>query len=151
MFRLLSAAVAVALLGGYGFADDKKPVEDKPAEKKDEKKLSGVWMKEADGLTLIFDFTKKDELVMTVAAGENGLLITSKLTTDKDGRVKAKATKVETKGEFPVKLMDDYECSFNIVIDGKTAKISDFKASEHEEQGKGAVEGDYTKQEKKEK
>lgn len=152
MFRLLLAAVAVALLGGVGFADDKKPVEKKDSkEAPKEVALTGVWMKEADGMSIIMDFTKKDVLVLTVAAGESGLIVTSKLTAEKDGRVKAKATKVEKKGDFPVTVADDYECSFKLVVDGKTAKLSDYKASEHEEQAKGAMEGEYAKQDKKDK
>jgi hypothetical protein len=136
--------VAVALVGGGLRADDVKK-----DEKKDELKLAGVWVKEVDSLPLQFDFSKKDVLVVTVGTNENGLVINSKLTVDKDNKVTAKATKIETKGDFPIKLRDDYEFSFKIKIDGKTAKISDFTANEHEEQGKGAVEGEYTKKEDK--
>jgi hypothetical protein len=144
MFRPLFALAAVALLGGGLIADEKK-------EPKKDATPTGVWMKESDGLTLILDFTKADVLTVTVAAGENSLIITNKMTVEKDGTIKGKMTKSETKGEFPVMLKDGYEMSFKFKVDGKTAKLSDFTASEHEEQGKGATEGEYSLQEKKDK
>lgn len=146
MFRLFAAAAAVALAAGCLTADDKKP-----ADKKDETKLAGVWVREVDGLELKMDFSKKDVLVVTAGQGDNALVITSKLTVEKDGKIKAKATKVEVKGEFPVRVADDYEFGFKIKIDGKKATVSDYTASENEEQAKGAVEGEYTLQEKQDK
>lgn len=140
MFRLLSAAFAVALVGGLGFADDKKP-----AEKKPDLKLGGVWVKQVEGAELTFDFTTKDQLKVTVSAGEAALIINTKLTADKDGKITAKASKIETKGEFPFQPREDYEFSFKIKVDGMTASVSDFTSNENEEQGKQVVEGDYEK------
>jgi hypothetical protein len=142
MFRLLSAVAVAALLGGVSLADDKK--DDKKATK-----LEGVWLKEGDQITLIFDFSKPDVLVVTAAAGDNALIITNKTTVEKDGTVKAKMTKNEVKGDFPFKPMDGYEFAFKIKIDGKTAKVSDYTANEGEDQGKAVVEGEYKMQEKK--
>jgi hypothetical protein len=149
MFRLLSAALVLALLGGINLADDKKPDENKAEVKKDEVKLAGIWNKEVEGLNLQFDFTTKDVLTLKAGAGENGLIITTKTSVDKDGRITAKSTKVEIKGEFPVKPSDKYEFSFKLKVDGKKATISDFKANENEEEAKHAVEGEYTLKEDK--
>jgi len=140
---LLALAVAFA---AFGFASaDKIKAEDKKDEKKDEAKgPSGIWTKDLDGgATVKLDFTKKDTVLVIVSIGEAKLTITSDLTVDKDGKYTAKAKKVEKKGDFPVDLKDKYECGFKLKIDGKTAKLSDFTANDHEEEGKGAMEGEY--------
>ncbi len=147
MTRLLTAVLAVAVVAGFGSirAEDKK-------EPKDEKgKPAGVWAKEADGLKLVFDFGKPDAVTLIAAAGENSLTITGKYTVDKEGLIKVKSDKIEVKGEFPVKPKDSYTFEFKLKVDGKKAKISDFDASESADEAKGAVEGEYTKEEKKDK
>lgn len=144
MTRLLTALLAVALFAGLGSisAEDKKDDKAKP---------TGVWSKEADGLKLTFDFTKADVLVLVAAAGENSLTVTGKYTVDKDGLIKVKSDKIEVKGEFPVKPKDGYTFQFKLKVDGKTAKLSDFDASESADEAKPAVEGEYAKAEKKDK
>ena len=147
MTRLLTAVLAVAVFAGFGSirAEDKK-------EAKDEKgKPAGVWAKEADGLKLTFDFGKPDVVTLIAAAGENSLTITGKYTMGKDGLIKMKSDKIEVKGEFPVKPKDGYTFEFKLKVDGKKAKLTDFDASESAEEAKGAVEGEYTKEEKKDK
>ena len=144
MTRLLTALLAVALFAGLGSisAEDKKDDKSKP---------TGAWSKEADGLKLTFDFAKADVLVLVAAAGENSLTVTGKYTVDKDGLIKVKSDKIEVKGEFPVKPKDGYTFQFKLKVDGKIANLSDFDASESADEAKPAVEGEYAKQEKKDK
>ncbi len=142
MTRWLFALLAVAFVGLNLVAEDKKE------EKKDVP--TGQWTRELEsGAELKLDFTKKDELKMTVAAGDASLVITTKIKIDKDGTIKATTTNVEKKGDFPVEVKKDFECSFKIKFDGKTAKVTDYTANENEDQGKGAVEGEYKKVEDK--
>ncbi len=136
-------ALIVCCVFGVALSAQDKKAEDKKVE--EGKVPTGVWEKEQDGFELKLDFTKKDVLTITVMNGDNGLVITSKLTPTKEGGWKAKATKIEVKGDFPVHLSDDYECGFVFKIDGDSAKLSDFTASEGEEQGAQVVEGEYTK------
>ncbi len=144
MTRLLTALLAVALFAGLGSirAEDKKDDKAKP---------TGVWSKETDGLKLTFDFTKADLLVLVAAAGENSLTVTGKYTVDKDGLIKVTSNKIDVKGEFPVKPKDGYTFQFKLKIDGKTAKLSDFDANESAEEARPVAEGEYTKEEKKDK
>jgi len=158
MSRLLSALVAVVLVGGLAFAEDKKPVEVKKAEDKkpaDDKKAdapTGVWAKKTDeGLTLQLDFTKKDVLVVTAMIEDKKLIMTTALTAGKDGKWTAKMTKAETKGDFPFMPTDKYEFSFKVKVEKDKATLSDYSANEHEEEAKGVVEGDYKKVEEKKK
>ena len=147
MIRLLTALLAAALFAGLA------PVraEDKKDPKDDKSKPTGVWAKEADGLKLTFDFSKPDVVIVIAASGENSLTLTSKYKVEKDGLIKATTTKIEVKGEFPVKPKDDYTFEFKVKVDGKKAKISDFGASEDADKAKEVVEGEYTKDEKEEK
>ena len=148
MIRLLWAVAAVLFVGGYASAaDEKKPDDKKP----DEKGLpTGVWSKKTEeGLTIQLDFTTKDTLVVTNMVGDKKLIITCKLTADKDGKLKATATKVENKDDFPVTVSDKFEFSFKMKVEKDKATMSDFKANEHEDEAKGVVEGEYKKKEDK--
>jgi len=147
MTRLLTALLALALVAGFGSirAEDKK-------DPKDEKgKPTGIWSKEADGLKLTFDFSKPDVLTLIAAAGENSMTVTGKYTVEKDGLIKVKSNKITVMGEFPVKPKDGYTFEFKVKVDGKKAKLTDFDASEGADEAKGAVEGEYTLEEKKDK
>jgi hypothetical protein len=145
MARLLSALVAVLLVGGWAVAEDKKPADDKKADAP-----TGVWVKKTDeGLTLQLDFTTKDVLVTTVTVEDKKLVITSKLTAGKDGKWTAKATKVENKNDFPVTPKDEYEFSFKLKVGKDTVKVSDFEANENNEEAKPVVEGEYKRREDK--
>ena len=145
MTRLFAALIAAALFAGFA------PVraEDKKDPKDDKSKPTGVWVKESDGLKLSFDFSKPDVVIVTAAIGENALVVTSKYKMEKDGLIKAATTKIEVKGEFPVKPKDGYNFEFQIKIDGKKAKITDFDANEEAAKGKEVIEGEYEKEEKK--
>jgi hypothetical protein len=150
MSRWLFALLATMFVALPLLAEDKK--EEKKEEKKEDKKdvPTGQWTREIEGgAELKLDFTKKDEMKMTVSANGASLLIEAKYKLEKDGTVKATATKVEKMGDFPVDIKKDFECSFKIKIDGKTAKVSDYTANDSEEQGKHAVEGEYKKVEDK--
>jgi hypothetical protein len=148
MARLLSALVAVVLLGGFAPAEDKKADDKKADDKKGAP--SGVWTKKTDeGLTLQLDFTKKDTLLVTNSVDDKQLIITCKLSVDKDGKYTATATKVENKNDFPVTVSDKFEMTFKLKVEKDKATVSDFGANEHEEQAKGVVEGEYKKNEDK--
>ena len=147
MLRLPLALLLAALfasLGSIRAEDGKDP-------KADKAKPTGVWVKEADGLKLSFDFGKADIVVVTAAMGESALILTCKYTVEKDGLIKAKTTGIDVKGEFPLKPKDDYSFEFKLKADGKTAKLTDFDASEEADKAKGVVEGEYAKEEKKDK
>ena len=145
MSRLLSALAAVALFGGWALAADDKKADDKKADAP-----TGVWVKKTEeGLTLQMDFTKKDVLVVTALIEDKKLTITTALTAGKDGLWTAKATKSETKGDFPFTPTDKYEFSFKVKVEKDKATISDYTANEHEEEAKGVVQGEYKKKEDK--
>ena len=147
MTRLLTALLALALTAGLGSIR----AEDKKDQKDDKAKPAGVWFKEAEGLKLTFDFSKPDIVVVTAGHDANALILTGKYTVEKDGLIKVKTTKIDVKGEFPVKPKEGYTFEFKVKVDGKTAKVSDFDASEDADNARGAVEGEYTKEEKKDK
>ncbi len=134
LFRLVAGGFALALLAGTVVADDKKEKDkDKPA----------TWTRESNGVDLTFVFTK-DTLTGTVMSGENGFVATGKITTDKDGVVKVKLTKVEEKGKFPSLPKAGIEFSFKWKEKGDTAELSDLKGDDVED-AKAIVEGEYKK------
>jgi hypothetical protein len=136
MLRLLSLAAVVALTG-VAAADDKKD------EKKDAPALSGKWIREADGFSLVFGF-EKEKMTIDVTAGDNGLVVTCSYKVDKDGKVTAEVTDVKEKGNFPTKPEKGSKLSFKIKVGEKSATVSDFDA--HDSEGaKAIVEGEYKK------
>ena len=147
MIRLLTALLAVALLSTFGSirAEDKKEAKD------DKAKPTGVWAKDIDGMKLTFDFSKPDALILTAGSADNALILTGKYTVEKDGLVKVTTTKTEIKGEFPVQPKEGFLFEFKVKIDGKKATISNYDASEDADGARAAVEGEYTKEEKKDK
>ena len=117
-------------------------------DKKDEKKdhpLKGRWVKEAEGIEILFDFKTKDELILKASAGGNGVVITCKYTFDeKENRVSAEVTDVKEEGDFPAKPPKGYKfkCVFKIDKEKKIAKLSDYEADNADEV-KAVVEGEY--------
>jgi hypothetical protein len=132
LFRIVAGVVALSLLGAPSAADDKK---DKPA--------ATTWLRESNGVDLKFEFTK-DTLKGTVMSGDNGFVATCKITTDKDGLVKARVTEVEEKGNFPGKPAVGLEFSFKWKVDGDKAELTDLKGDGVED-ARGIVEGEYKK------
>lgn len=131
MFRkLLLLAVALGTLSLLAVAEDKKDV-----------KLSGTWVREAEGFEMKFAF-KPETMTIGAKAGDNGVTVTAKYTVEKDGTVKGTVTDVTVKGEFPNPPKKGFEFSFVFAIDGKKAKLSDFKG-EDAEGAKAVVEGEY--------
>ena len=129
---MLRFTLGVLLLAvGVALAEDKKD------EKKDAPKLSGSWVRDADGTEIKFTFKDK-----TLDDGDNGMTATCDYTV-KDGVVKAKVTKVVEKGEFPAKPKEGFEFSFKVTIKDKKAKIDEFTSDL--EGAKAVVEGDYEK------
>jgi hypothetical protein len=134
MYRVLAGvcALALAVTSGAGSrADDKK-----------DSGPSGTWVREANGLDLKFEFTGKDTLKITVTGGDNAVIVTSKYTVEKDGRVKAKITDVEEKGKFPAKPPKGLEYSFTWKVKGDTATLDNLKG-EGLDDAKPVLEGDY--------
>jgi hypothetical protein len=136
MTRFCAALAAAAVLGLPATADDKKDDKDRP--------LKGAWTKDVEGTELKFDFKTKDELIVTVTAGDNGCVLTCKYEADKDGKFKAKVTESKEKGEFPAKPPVGYEFKATFKIDKDTAKLTDFEA-ENADQVRAIVEGEYKK------
>jgi hypothetical protein len=132
MFRLLTVVVALGLVG-MAAAQDKKD---------DKKTIAGTWTREANGLDIEFAFAK-DVLKITAMQGDNGVIVTTKFTVEKDGVVKVKVTGVEEKGTFPAKPPKDLEFSFKWTVkkDGGAA-LDDLKGDGLDE-AKGALEGEF--------
>jgi hypothetical protein len=124
------------LTAGLAFAEDKK--DDK---KKVAPKLTGSWVRDADGTEIKFSFKEKT-LDVGAKNGDNGMTATCEYTV-KDGVVKAKVTKVVEKGEFPAKPKEGFEFSFKITIKDKKATIDDFKSEL--DGAKAVIEGEYEK------
>ncbi len=135
MFRSLALTVAAFALSTAA-AEDKKDDKGKPA-------LTGIWVRESNGLDLKVEFTGKDALKMSAFAEENGAIVTCKYTV-KDGVVKAKVTKVEVKGDFKSAPKEGLEFSFKWKVKGDTATLDDFEA-EGLEAAKPVLEGEYAK------
>lgn len=138
MVRMLAGSVfalAVALTGAA--ADDKKD-EKKPAP-------AGTWTREAGGVELTFEFVKgkKDVLKITAAAGDNGVVVTSKYEV-KDGRVKVTVQEVEEKGEFPNKPPKGLELSFKWTVKDDTATLEDLEG-DNLDAAKPVIEGEYAR------
>ena len=129
MFRLLAVGFGITLLLGAVVADDKKDFV--------------VWERESNGIDLKMEMGK-DTMKSHVFNGENGVILTCKITMDKEGLVKAKVTDVEEKGNFPAKPKVDFEFSFKWKVDGNTATLSDL-TGEGLDDAKGIVEGEYKK------
>ncbi len=119
------------------------------ADKEDAPKLAGTWTKDADGLALTMTFVKAGELKFKIETPDSSITFFSTYTVEKDGLIKTKLTKKELKGEFPFVPKDDFTYNFKVKVDGKTATISDFSASEGDENGKAIVEGKYKMKEEK--
>ncbi|HEY2787700.1 MAG TPA: hypothetical protein VGJ05_22270 [Fimbriiglobus sp.] len=117
-------------------------------DKKDDKKsapptLTGRWVKEADEFGIEMKFGK-DTYATTVKSGDNKVVVTSKYTVDKDGKVKAEITEVKETGSFPQKPEKGTKFTFTFKIDtkAKTAKLTDFEMP-GAEGAKDVIEGDY--------
>jgi hypothetical protein len=122
-----------------------------PAPAADPAPLSGVWVKDADGVDLRFHFLPGGTLKVTVTAGENGIDATAKYTADKAGKVEMTITESKEIGTFPGVPPKGAKFTFTFKADGAKAKLSDF-AGDGSERSKDAVEGEYRKvEEKKEK
>jgi len=135
MFRkLLLLAVALGTLSLLAVAEDKK-------DEKKAVKLSGTWVREAEGFEMKFAF-KPETMTISAKAGDNVVTVVAKYTIEKDGTVKGTATEVTVKGEFPNPPKKGFEFSFLFAIDGKKAKLSDFKG-EDAEGAKAVVECEY--------
>jgi hypothetical protein len=138
MFRLLAATCALVLMIAFASrADAEQDPKDAPA-------LSGTWLREANGLDLKIEFAGKDTLKIAVFGGDNGVIVTSKYTVDKDGLVKAKITDVEMKGTFPAKPPKGLEFSFQWKVKGDTATLDNIKG-EGLDDARPVFEGDYQK------
>ena len=135
MTRLLTTLVALsALMTSLASAT---PAEDK----KGDHPIKGVWVKDADGVELSFNFKTKDELILKAKAGGNGMTATCKYTVEK-GVVSAEVTDVKEEGEFPAKPPKGYKMKFAFKVEKDAAKLSDFDA-ENKDEVKAIVEGDY--------
>jgi hypothetical protein len=102
---------------------------------------SGTWTHKTDELELRFTF-KKDELKIVAKTGDATLTVTSKCEIDKDGMIKVTISDVKTKGDFPTEPKEGQEMTFKFSVDGKKAKLSDFKSKDLDH-AKAVIEGEY--------
>ncbi len=133
MSRMLASVLVIAA-AGFVVADDKK--EDAPT-------LSGRWVKDGGDIELAMKFDK-ETYTTTVKAGDNSVVVTSKYTVDKDGKVKAEVTEVKETGSFPQKPEKGTKFTFTFKVDekAKTAKLTDFDMP-GADGAKDVVEGEY--------
>lgn len=124
--------LALALLAAVVAQADDKKVPTLP---------TGSWTHEAEGFEIRFTF-KKEELKITAKNGENSAAVTCKCEIDKEGMIKATITEVKTKGELPGAPKADNVLNFKFTVDGKKAKLSDFKSADLDH-AKAVLEGDY--------
>jgi hypothetical protein len=135
MTRFCAAVAAAAVLAFTAAADDKK---DDPKDQP----LKGAWVREIEGNELEFHFKTKDELIVTVTAGDNGCILTCKYEADKNGKFKATVKEAKEKGDFPSTPPVGYEFRGVFKIEKDTAKLSEFEA-ENADQVRPIVEGEY--------
>lgn len=125
MFRLLAGGFALALVALSAGADEKKGPKT-------------TWVRETNGVDLKFEIGK-DTATFNVFVGENGVVITAKLTKEKDV-VTAEFTDVKEQGTFPNKPKKGDKISFKWTEKDGVAKLSDFKG---DGEAKEIVEGEY--------
>jgi hypothetical protein len=133
MVRLLAGLFCMVALLGTVAAQDKKDTKEKYVS----------WERDANGLDLKLD-VGKETLKISASSGDNGVIATCKMIVDKSGKVMAKITKVEEKGNFPAKPKVGLEFSFKWKVNGDTATLSDLEGDEVQE-AKAVLEGDYKK------
>jgi hypothetical protein len=135
LYRLIVGGFVLALLASSGTstAQDKKDPKQKPP----------VWTREAEGIELTLE-VGKDTLTLSAFRGDDGVTITCKTTTDKDGTIKATVTEVVEKGSFPAKPPKGFEFSFKWKVKDDTGTLSDLMG-DGLDGARGVLEGEYTK------
>lgn len=130
--------LALSLIAAVAFTAQ---AEDKKADdKKAPAKPTGTWVREVDGFNLRMAFG--DDLKVTAKTGDNVLNVTFKYEIDKEGVITATVKDVTVKGEFPAKPEAGQTMSFTFKVDGKKAKLNDFKSKDLEH-AKDVMEGEY--------
>ena len=140
--RTLSATCAAAVVISLALALGAARAEDKKDDK--EQPIKGTWTKEADGVTIAFQFKTKDQLVVKASAGGNGATVICKYTVEKDV-VKAEVTEVMEEGDFPAKPPKGYTMSFRFKVTKDMAKLDEYKADkpDNTDEVKPIIEGEY--------
>ena len=137
MLRMSAALVAVAVTFAAAAED-----------KKDAPKLTGAWVREAEGgVTITLDFKAKDKLTASAKVGDATVSAECKYAVEADGTLKVTVITTSTEGvvpDLPEKLLS-FELKFK--IDGKTATLSDFNLGDLEK-AKKIMEGEYKAKEK---
>lgn len=111
---------------------------------------TGVWVREAGGIEVKFDFTGgKSPFKASVFKGDDGINLTCKYEI-KGGVVKAEITVVEEKGNFPNPPPVGFEFSFKWAPKDDTAELSDL-AADNIDNVKPIVEGEYNRVQGKDK
>lgn len=131
MFRLIAGGFVLTMLTlgtGPVSADDKDKV---------------TWTRSADSIELKFEMGK-DTAKFHVTAGENMLIVSSKIKIEKDV-VTAEVTDVEVKGNVDNPPKKGDKVSFKWVVKGDKATLSDLKG-DNVDNAKAVVEGEYKKQ-----
>ncbi len=137
-------AFAVVLVASAGSVGQEGKGKDKKAGP------TGVWVREAGGIEVKFDFTAgKSPFKTSVFKGDDGITVTCKYEI-KDGVVKAEITAVEEKGSFPNPPAVGFEFSFKWAPKDDTAELSDLTA-EGVENVKPIIEGEYNRVKGKDK
>ncbi len=148
---MIRSLVAGFVLAGFVFAGSgvAAPVQDKKEPQDDPKgqEAAVVWEREAEGVVLLLEFTP-EALTVTAMLGENGFAARCKVTTGKDGQLKAKVVSVKEIGNPPAQPSVGDEFRFRWKVNGDTARLSDLEG-ENVEDAKSVVEGEYKKKKKK--
>lgn len=133
MLRMSAGLLAAIVLGSAAPAEEK---EDAP-------KLSGAWVRQADGgAEITLHFKTKDELAATAKLGEATIDAQCKYAVEKDGTVKVAVASLSTRGELPNRPDAGLMFEFKFAINGDTATLSDFKIADMEG-AKEVMEGEH--------
>jgi hypothetical protein len=130
-------SVCTLLVGGSfilpAAADD--PAKDKP--------LMGNFTCKAGDLDLKIEFKKDNVMDYHVSVGNDGCIMTSKYTREKDGTYKFVLTHFEKKGDFPASKDKGYQFRFKVEVKDKKIVVSDLDGDDINADQKQAVEGEY--------
>jgi len=111
----------------------------------EDKELTGAFKKKANDLDIKIVFKKDKMLQVHGTVGDAGFVMSCKYTQEKDGTLNCEVTDFEKKGDFPVAKEKGYKFSFKWEAKDKTAKMTDLKGDDINEDQRQAVEGDYEK------
>jgi len=125
---------------------------EEPKKEEAPKVPTGVFTKTAGDFEITWTFQKDNKLafLMKNTDSGDGVKIANTYTVAKDGVVEMTVEKAEKIGDFPVQPPKGSKYGFKLAMKGKKLVISDLTGDDTDG-AKEVVEGEYTKEEKKDK